>query len=104
MPKSRLEMVMADEATKVDDSAKLRQQADEFYALKVTLDSRGWKEIIGKYLANRLDLNRFLQTKTTQERHEMYGALNEVQEFISFLEQKLKDGENLAIMSPPMGG
>jgi len=93
----RIDLVMAENPVKTDGSAKLRNSADLMYAIKVTLDSRGWKTIIAPYLENRLNLDRFLQTKNTQERHEIHGALSELQDFINFLNRKIEDGEKAVL-------
>lgn len=93
---SRAELLMAEKPKQVDGTVKLRKQADEMYALKATLETRGWKTIIGEYLRTRLTLERFLQTKDAQSRHEVYGALKELQEFVNFIEGKIQDGEKAA--------
>ncbi len=88
----RRELLLDVESAKVDEVSKLKFKVDEMHILKALTEMRGWK-IVSDYLNKKLNLDRFLQTKTAQERHEAWGALTELNEFVSFLRKKIQEGE-----------
>ncbi len=92
----RKELILSAESPKVDEEMKLRSRVEEMYFLKALTELRGWKDIIAPYINGKLSLDRFLQTKTPQERNETWGALNELDQFVSFLKKKISDGETAA--------
>lgn len=89
---SRRELLMDVEAAKADEVSKLKSRMDEMHILKALTEMRGWK-IVADYINRRLQIDRFLQTKTEKERSEVWGALTELTEFVSFLRKKITDGE-----------
>ena len=91
----RRELLMDVELAKADEVSKLRFRVDEMHILKALTEMRGWK-IVADYINKRLQIDRFLQTKTAQERSEVWGALTELTELASFLRKKITDGEEAA--------
>lgn len=78
------------------DVNKLEEIATEGMAFRMMIETRGWKMLLEKFIKPRSSVNRFLQTKTTQERHEAWGALGELNELMSYIERHIKDGEDAA--------
>lgn len=75
------------------DMKKLEEEATEGMALKMMVETKGWKILLERFIKPRSLVGRFLQTKTTQERHEMWGALGELNELMNFVERHIKDGQ-----------
>jgi hypothetical protein len=79
--------------TVTKDLKKLEEEAVEGMALKMMSETKGWKILLERFITPRSSLSRFLQTKTTQERHEVHGSLNELNELMNFLDRHIKDGK-----------
>lgn len=99
----RRELLMDVESVKADEISKLKSKVDESYILKALIEMRGWK-IVADYINKKLNMDRFLMTKTAQERHEVWGAMTELSEFVSFLRKKISDGEEAGKSLNSKGG
>ena len=76
------------------DPKTLENEASEGMALRMMIESRGWKVLLEKFINPRNSLQRFLQTKTIQERHEVHGALSELSALMSFINRHINDGKD----------
>lgn len=93
---SRRDLLMSAESMKMDEETKLKMKVEEMYFLKAVMELKGWKEIVAPYINNKLSMDRFLQTTTAQQRNEVWGALTELNDFVSFLRKKIQEGEAAA--------
>jgi hypothetical protein len=78
------------------DESSLAEFTDKGTAYSILKESRGWKMLLNEFITPRKSLDRFLKTKTGQERHEVWGALKELDELISFIEGRIKEGNDAA--------
>jgi len=78
------------------DEPNLADKTDKGAAYSLLKESRGWKLLLSEFITPRKSLDRFLKTKTTQERHEIWGALKELEELISHVEGRIKEGNDAA--------
>lgn len=76
------------------DVKKLEEDESEGIALKIMTETRGWRILLEKFMKPRYSLKRFLQSSTTQTRHEVWGALQELDDLMSFIDRHIKDGQS----------
>ena len=91
--KSLVMQAQAQAPTVPKDEKTLAKKEDEGMALRAMTETRGWKMLYENFIKTRSSINRFLQTSTTQERHEIFGALSELNDLMSYVQAHITEGD-----------
>lgn len=73
--------------------SKLAELSDEAVALIQMMDTRGWKLLHDKFIEPRSSRNRLLSAKTRLERDEVWSAVNELAELMSWIKGRIDQGQ-----------
>jgi len=93
--KSLLAQVDAQDKPPLDEK-KLVELVEEAAMLTSLKESRGWKLVYDQYIKSRISIDRYLSTKSRQQRDEVWGAMTDIDGLMKFIDGRITNGEKAA--------